>query len=130
MKKKGGSVVPKPDGGAYRLVFSSDSGTVQYCKVCNGALPDCSCKAPKDIKLSLESAFVRYEKKGRGGKDVTMLMRLPADDKFLKELCKHLKQALGTGGTSYLEDGQGIVEIQGDRRERIMALAQAFLSKK
>ncbi len=115
--------------GDYRLVFSSDLGTIKHCKLCGAALPNCDCKAPKDIKLTLESAFVRYEKKGRGGKDVTMLMRLPPDVNFLKDLCKKLKQAFGAGGTSYIENSEGIIEIQGDRRSTILDIAKKIISK-
>ena len=55
------------------------------------------------------------EKKGRGGKTVTVVYDLPQNDEFLKELCKELKRACGTGGTVV----EGGVELQGDLRERV-----------
>jgi translation initiation factor 1 len=48
--------------------------------------------------------------------------RLPKQELFLKDLCSELKKKCGTGGT-YLTDGQdGVIEIQGDQREKIRAV--------
>ena len=55
------------------------------------------------------------EKKGRGGKTVTVVYDLPKNAEFLKELSQELKRACGAGGT-VVEDR---VEIQGDLRERV-----------
>ena len=61
------------------------------------------------------------EKKGRGGKQVTVLrdFQLSADD--LDALGKQLKKACGSGGT--VKEG-GIIEIQGDHRDKLAALLQ------
>ena len=68
---------------------------------------------------------VRLDSSGRKGKSVTVLDGLPKTELFLKELTKLLKQACGSGGT-YLMDGKdGVVEIQGDQRDRV----RAFLDK-
>ena len=68
-----------------------------------------------------QEAHVRREKKGRGGKTVTVVynLRLPPDR--LKELGKHLRQACGTGGT--VKDG--VIEIQGDHRDKVAEALQA-----
>jgi translation initiation factor 1 len=55
------------------------------------------------------------EKKGRGGKTVTVVYDLPQNEQFLKELSQDLKKACGTGGTV----AEGGVELQGDFRERV-----------
>jgi translation initiation factor 1 len=55
------------------------------------------------------------EKKGRGGKTVTVVYGLPRNPEFLRELSQGLKRACGAGGT-VVEDG---VELQGDLRERV-----------
>jgi translation initiation factor 1 len=60
-------------------------------------------------------AKVRMEKKGRGGKTVTVVYGLPKNAEFLKELGQELKRACGTGGT-VVEDG---IELQGDLRPRV-----------
>jgi translation initiation factor 1 len=55
------------------------------------------------------------EKKGRGGKMVTVVDGLPQNAAFLKDLGQELKRACGTGGTVV----DGAVELQGDLRERV-----------
>jgi translation initiation factor 1 len=55
------------------------------------------------------------EKKGRGGKTVTVVYDLPDNQPFLKELAAELKKACGTGGAV----ADNTVEIQGDLRDRI-----------
>jgi translation initiation factor 1 len=55
------------------------------------------------------------EKKGRGGKTVTVLYGLPQNTALLKELSQELRRACGTGGT-VTEDG---AELQGDVRPRV-----------
>ena len=55
------------------------------------------------------------EKKGRGGKTVTVVYGLPQNAEFLKELSQELKRACGTGGTVV----EGGVELQGDLRPRV-----------
>lgn len=60
-------------------------------------------------------AKLRLEKKGRGGKAVTVVYGLPRNEAFLKELSQTLKRTCGTGG-AVTEDG---VELQGDLRDRV-----------
>ena len=60
-------------------------------------------------------ARLRVEKKGRGGKTVTVVFGLPANEAFLKELSQRLKRECGTGGTV---TGDG-VELQGEKRDRV-----------
>ena len=67
-------------------------------------------------------AVLRIEKSGRAGKTVTVIDQLPKIEIFLRELTSELKKKCGAGGT-YLTDGkEGVIEIQGDRREMIRAL--------
>ncbi|MEX2271116.1 MAG: translation initiation factor [Vicinamibacterales bacterium] len=63
-------------------------------------------------------AKLRMEKKGRGGKTVTVVYDLPENEAFLKQLCQELKRACGTGG-AVTDAG---VEIQGEQRDRVRAL--------
>lgn len=62
------------------------------------------------------------EKKGRGGKTVTVIYGLPNNSEFLKSLCSDLKKACGCGGT-VTDEG---VELQGELRDRV----RAYLEKK
>ena len=58
------------------------------------------------------------EKKGRGGKTMTVVYGLPPNAAFLKALAGELKRACGTGGAVV----DGGVEIQGDLRDRVRAV--------
>ena len=58
---------------------------------------------------------VHLEKKGRGGKTVSIIKGLVADGTYLKALAKELKSACGVGG-SFKDD---IIIIQGNHREKI-----------
>jgi translation initiation factor 1 len=60
------------------------------------------------------------EKKGRGGKTVTVVYGLPRNAEFLRTLTQELKRACGTGGT-VIEDG---VELQGELRDRVREVLQ------
>ncbi len=72
-----------------------------------------------DVKEYKFVAVLRIEKSGRGGKTVTVIDQLPKIEIFLKDLCRELKQMCGSGGT-YLTDGkEGVIEIQGDKRDLI-----------
>jgi translation initiation factor 1 len=57
------------------------------------------------------------EKKGRGGKTVTVIFGLPNNEEFLKTLCGELKRTCGCGG-AVTADG---VELQGELRDRVRA---------
>ena len=67
-------------------------------------------------------AKLRMEKKGRGGKTVTVVYDLPKNAAFLKELAQELKRACGTGGAV----AENTIELQGDLRDRV----RDYLSKK
>lgn len=60
---------------------------------------------------------VGRETKGRRGKGVTVVTGVPLRGDALKELGKKLKQQCGSGGT--VKDG--VIEIQGDHRDKIVA---------
>ena len=64
---------------------------------------------------SSQTARIRRERKGRGGKTVTIVAGLQHNPATFATLLRKLKQVCGAGGT--LKDGE--LEIQGDHRERI-----------
>ena len=65
----------------------------------------------------ISTVRVGRETKGRRGKGVTTVSDVPLAEAALLELAGKLKARCGTGGT--VKDG--IIEIQGDQRERIAA---------
>ena len=64
---------------------------------------------------------VSRETKGRGGKAVTVVRGLALDAAGLEALGKRLRTACGSGGT--VKDG--VVEVQGDHLEKVIALLTA-----
>lgn len=87
-----------------RLVYSTDTGRIKEDK-----------HPPKTISTGDGIVRIRRETSGRNGKGVTTISGIPADDRELKEIAKQLKQLCGVGGS--VKDG--IIEIQGDQREKI-----------
>jgi translation initiation factor 1 len=100
-----------------RIVYSTGAGRI--CSGCGWRADDCRCSTrTADAAIPTRVvAKLRLEKKGRGGKTVSVVFGLPRNESFLKELCQELKRACGTGGT-VVED---TVELQGDLRDRIRA---------
>ena len=80
-----------------------------------------SVKAAKEtIHASQQRLSVRLERKGRGGKSVTLIEGLQISAKDREALLRQLKAMIGTGG-SLKND---VLEIQGDHRDAVIALLQ------
>jgi translation initiation factor 1 len=111
-----------PNGG---LVYSTEAG--RMCPACRNPVAHCACKKatapPTDGVVR-----VFFETKGRGGKGVTVVRGLGLAEAELAALGKKLKAACGVGGTAK----EGVVELQGDHRDRVIALlgAQGFRNVK
>lgn len=103
------------DRGHARVVYSTGAGRV--CSGCGWPARDCKCStsaATQSVPARIV-AKLRVEKKGRGGKSVTVVDGLPRNAAFLKDLCAELKRACGCGGTAL----ESAIELQGDLRERV-----------
>jgi translation initiation factor 1 len=106
----------------YKLVYSTDRETNEKCPKCKNLKVECTCAAAPEVQASAVTAKLRMEKKGRGGKAVSVVFNLPPNQDFLDGLCGKLKKACGVGGTSYIEDGSGFIEIQGEKLDRLREL--------
>ena len=106
------------------LVYSTDPERNRKCPRCKKLAPDCVCGREAKPAASALTAVLRIEKYGRGGKIVTVVDKLPRQRKLLEELSRKLKQKCGAGGTYDVRDGHGIIEIQGDARERIKEILE------
>jgi translation initiation factor 1 len=105
-----------PSGG---LVYSTDAG--RMCPACRRPIAQCAC--PKSAPAPASDGIVRVsrETKGRGGKAVTVVRGLALDAASLDKLARQLKATCGSGGT--VKDG--VVEVQGDHCDKVMAFLQA-----
>lgn len=88
------------------------------CPRC-GSYP-CRCPKPKSVPPGEQTVYLHRERKGRGGKTVTVLKELQLTEKDMKKLAKKLKKAVGAGGA--VKDDQ--IEIQGEHRERIATVLE------
>jgi translation initiation factor 1 len=98
-----------------RIVYSTDKGSV--CPGCGWPVGDCKCssqRASESVPAKIV-AKLRMEKKGRGGKTVTVVFDLPNNEAFLKGLCQELKKTCGTGGAV----ADNTIELQGEQRDRV-----------
>jgi translation initiation factor 1 len=105
-----------------RLVYSTDPALNQRCEKCRELKSECTCVPEVDPKSYKFVAVLRIEKQGRGGKTVTVIDRLPKNELFLKTLTTTLKKKCGAGGTYFMDGRDGLIEIQGDKKEAIKAL--------
>jgi translation initiation factor 1 len=95
------------------LVYSTGNGAI--CPGCGSPTVRCCCKAAKDAPRD-GVVRVSRETKGRQGKGVTLITGVPLDAEGLAALAKDLKQRCGSGGTVK----GGVIEIQGDHRDRLI----------
>lgn len=105
--------------GSGGLVYSTEGG--RMCPGCRQPLAACACRSAAAAPAGDGWVRVSRSSKGRGGKTVTLVqgVLLPADE--LAALGKRLRSACGAGGTAK----DGVLEVQGDHVERVMAFLQA-----
>jgi translation initiation factor 1 len=107
-----------------RVVYDSDAVQSGRCPTCGKRLDRCSCSQPRATEHTRQLNLPRdgvvrllRDRKGRGGKTVTLVAGLSGSNESLARLASELKRACGTGGTLRGE----LIEIQGDVRERVRA---------
>lgn len=106
--------MPPKKSKASGLVYSTEFG--RMCPVCNNPLTECTCRRERNVSEGDGVVRLQRQTKGRKGKGVTLVTGVPLADPELIQLCKLLKKKCGSGGT--VKDG--VIEIQGDHRDRLM----------
>lgn len=104
-----------------RTVYTTQSGRI--CPKCGKPAAQCACKQ-KTAAPPRGDGVVRItlERKGRGGKTVSVITGLALTGDALRELASELKRRCGTGGT--IKDG--VIEIQGDHRDTLAAALKSL----
>ncbi len=104
-----------------RLMYSTDGGNT--CPTCKRPRPRCTCKTPPSPASSAADGVVRVGRatQGKKGRGVTTITGAPVTPLALAALAKELKQACGSGGTVK----NGVIEIQGEHRDRLVELLRA-----
>ena len=106
-----------------RIVYSTDSGRITTCPTCGQPYKHCRCDPPvRPAKKSDGIVRVMRDRKGRGGKTVTVITGVVASGEELSALAQQLKKLCGSGGT--IKDGN--IEIQGDHCDKVMAKLTAL----
>lgn len=104
-----------------RVVYSTDGGSVRYCRRCGEPAHAGRCRVAEPPAAAAarfpSDGVVRIarDRKGRGGKTMTIIIGLPGDAAALAVQAQALKRMCGSGGA--VKDGT--IEIQGDHRERL-----------
>jgi translation initiation factor 1 len=102
------------------LVYSTEAG--RMCPLCRQPQASCQCKSQaRAAPVGDGRVRVSRETQGRGGKAVTVVKGVALDAAGLLALGKSLKALCGSGGTVK----EGVIEIQGDHVDRVMAALQA-----
>jgi translation initiation factor 1 len=101
--------------GDSRLVYSSGSGRI--CPRCGRPVARCACTERPRAARGDGVVRVRREVQGRRGKTVTTVSGVPLASDALSELAAELKRRCGSGGSAK----DGVIEIQGDHREALVA---------
>ncbi|NDJ57837.1 stress response translation initiation inhibitor YciH [Enterobacteriaceae bacterium 4M9] len=92
-----------------RLVYSTESGRIDEPKAVE--------QRPRGDGI----VRIQRQTSGRKGKGVCLITGIDADDAELVKIAAELKKKCGCGGA--LKDG--VIEIQGDKRELIKSLLEA-----
>jgi translation initiation factor 1 len=91
-----------------RTVWSSEHGDLRRKTESTSSI--------RSLPPQQQTVYLHRESSGRGGKAVTLVKNLALSPDDLKALAKKLKEWCGTGGT--IKDG--VIEIQGEQRDRIV----------
>lgn len=100
------------------LVYSTEGG--RMCPECRQPVAQCHCKPAVPFPKGDGVVRVGRETKGRGGKAVTVVRGVAIAPDALAALGKQLRTQCGSGGT--VKDG--VIEVQGDHADRVVALLQ------
>ena len=92
-----------------RLVYSTESGRIDE--------PKAKVERPKGDGI----VRIQRQTSGRKGKGVCLISGIDVDDAELTKLAAELKKKCGCGGA--VKDG--IIEIQGDKRDLLKSLLEA-----
>ncbi len=114
-KKRSGDERPAPPSGPFHEAFAKlrerlPDGWTPPAEPAAAAAP-AAAPAPRGPAR----AVVRIERKGRGGKEATLVEKLDLDRVALAAWLDDAKRALGCGGAVE----EGALVLQGDQRDRI-----------
>jgi len=104
------------------FVYPKDPSGKPLCPRCKKLISQCDCPfiepaKPKSLPIK---PSIRLDRSGRKGKVVTLIGALPHNETYLKDLAKTLKVKTGSGGTFFMDENGGTIELQGDHKESLI----------
>jgi len=100
-----------------KIVYSTNPDWQDKCPDWDKPVDNCVCKSGHTSTNHDRVIKIKREVKGRGGKTVTTISNIGGDTKNTQ---KELQRLCGAGGTVK----NGVIEIQGDHREKIRIYLQ------
>ncbi len=100
------------------LVYSTGLGRI--CPECRQQASRCQCSQKPQLPRGDGIVRISRETKGRKGKGVTLVSGVPLAAPELKAYAANLKKLCGSGGAIK----NGVIEVQGDHRDRLFAELQ------
>ncbi|MBN1984376.1 MAG: stress response translation initiation inhibitor YciH [Chitinivibrionales bacterium] len=102
------------------IVYSTEHG--RMCPKCGKPAAACLCRIQKTMPKTDGTVVVKLEKKGRSGKEVTIVSGMGLDNEGLCAFAQRLKKRCGCGGTVK----NFSIELQGDRRDTLVDLLKSM----
>jgi translation initiation factor 1 len=99
------------------IVYSTDPDWKENCDRCGKSLEDCSCKESNTALPPIQTVYIKIDKKGRGGKTVSLITNVKGD---LKSLQKEIQKKCASGGAVK----NGNIEIQGDHLRKMREILE------
>ncbi len=90
-----------------RTVWTSDQGDLRK--------QEPGSQNVKSLPPQQQTVYLHRDSKGRGGGVMTLVKNMALSEDDMKDLAKKLKHLCGSGGTIK----EGVIEIQGEHREKI-----------
>ena len=94
------------------IVYSTDPDWKNNCENCGKPQKECICTKQRSNTFKNQIAYIKRDRKQRGGKTVTVISNLSGD---IKSLQKELQKKCASGGTLKKDS----MEIQGDHVNKI-----------
>lgn len=103
-----------------RSVYSTNAG--RLCPECENPVAKCNCGKVDALETPSNGiVYLSLERKGRSGKEVTVIKQLPLNQITLKIMAAEFKSRCGSGGTV----NNGAIEIQGDHRNTLKTMLES-----
>src|SRR6266700_4184244 len=100
-----------------RLVYSTDGGRVTTCPTCGLPYKNCRCSQSEQPGRKSDGIVrVKRDRKGRGGKTVTVIDGVMGSEAELTTLAQQLEMLCGLGASVK----NGNIEIQADHCVKVM----------